>query len=100
MAMNGTARGDNAYNAVAAANPNFSKLSSAEQSTLKSYFETLFGADTTYIKGNADVIPAALSGEALSAPAGQLVNVTSGPGAGSTGETAADTTLNGKGSIV
>ncbi len=61
MAMNGTDRGDAVYSAMASANPNFSKLSSSEQSTLKSYFETLFSADTTYIKSNAQANPGTLA---------------------------------------
>ena len=52
------------------------------------------------ITGHADVVPAAHSGEELSAPAGQEVDVTTGPGAGSTGATTLDTPLTGKGSIV
>jgi hypothetical protein len=53
------------------------------------------------IKENADVVPVAHSGENLSAPAGQPVTIpsTADPGSPSSGETTADTVLDGKGSI-
>lgn len=57
MAMVGTARGDANYNSIAAANPNFDKLSNVEKNVLKNYFEVLFGADTTYIQANAEADP-------------------------------------------
>lgn len=52
------------------------------------------------IKSNADVVAAAHSGESLSAPGGQALSVTTGPGAGSTGATTADVPVAGKGSIL
>lgn len=102
MAMNGNNRGDAAYNAIAGSNPDFAKLSPSEQNTLKSYFELLFSADTTYIIGNMDVLPVALSGPALNNPIGQAVNIpsTSAPGLPSVGATSALQTVAGKGSVV
>lgn len=61
MAMVGNDRGDAVYAAVAAANPNFSKLSSAEMNQLKSYFELIYSADTTYITSNAEADPGTLA---------------------------------------
>lgn len=51
------------------------------------------------IKANADVVPTAHSGENLSSPTGQPIDVTSGPGSGSSGATTADAEVVGKGSI-
>lgn len=79
MALNGNARGDAAYAAVAGANPNFSKLSASEQNTLKSYFETLFTADTTYITTNAVVPSLVVVASVSGVTSGGAV---SGPGAG------------------
>lgn len=52
------------------------------------------------IKASADVLPASHSGESLSSPTGQPIVVTTGPGTGSTGATAADAEVVGMGSIV
>lgn len=80
MPLSGTARGDAVFSAVSASNPNFSKLSAGEQATLKSYFETLFSADTTYVVANAlvtsTVVVASVTGVT---PGGGA----SGPGTGS-----------------
>lgn len=99
MAMNGSARGEANYNAVAAANPNFDKLDVAEKNTLKGYFETLFGSDTTYITDNMDVLPASLAGESLSASIGIIGTVTSGAGSGGATISTAPGALEGKGSV-
>lgn len=61
MAMNGNDRGDAAYNSVAGSNPDFAKLSPAEQNTLKSYFRTIYSADTGYITSNAEADPGTLA---------------------------------------
>ena len=63
--MVGKDRGDAAFEAVQANNPNMSKLSSAELAKMKAYFESLFEADTTYIVGTMDVLPALCLGLAL-----------------------------------
>jgi hypothetical protein len=55
---------------MAAANPNMGKLSAGEQAAMKSAFETLFTADTTYITSNNTVATT------------DVGTVTSGPGAG------------------
>lgn len=52
------------------------------------------------IKLTADIVPLAHSGENLSSPTGQPINVTTGPGAGSTGATTADQEVVGMGSIL
>lgn len=87
--MNGAARGDAVYTVVAASNPNFSKLSSGEQATLKSYFETVYGADTTYIQANAEADP----GSTLLVEASTVVAPTGGGPCSGTG------TITGKGTI-
>lgn len=102
MPMNGNARGDTDYDAIAAENPNMGLLTPAELARMRHLFEVLFSADTGYIQGNADVVPTAHSGENLSAPSGQPVTIpsTASIGAPSTGATTADEECVGKGSIV
>lgn len=102
MPMVGNNRGDVDYNAIKAANPNWGKFSPSEDAMVKHFFEVLFSADTTYIQGNADVSPAAHTGENLSAPTGQPVTipVTNNPGMTSVGTVTADTECNGLGSIL
>ena len=78
MPLNGTARGDANFNAMSAANPNFSKLSPSEQATMKSGFETLYTSDTTYLTTNA-VIPSTVVVASVS-------GVTTGPGVSGPGE--------------
>lgn len=97
--MVGTDRGDDVYNAVAAANPDMNKLSNAEKNQMKTYFETIFGADTVYIKANADVVPSSHSGPDLEAAPAIPGTVTSGAGAGGNTVTNAPGPLEGKGSI-
>lgn len=57
MAMSGSARSTDIYNAVTGMNPNMSKLSSAEVTTLKAYYLAIWGTDTTYIQSNAQANP-------------------------------------------
>lgn len=71
MPMVGNARGDADFDAIAAENPNMDKLSPSETSKMKHLFEVLFSADTSYIQGNADVLPDAHGGTPLSNDAGQ-----------------------------
>ncbi len=55
MALNGDARAQAQYDAVAATNPDFSKLSDAEKASLLNSFKVTWGADTTYLVSNNSV---------------------------------------------
>lgn len=73
MAMNSTGMGDAVYNYLSANDPNFNKLSGAEQSSLKSKLEGIYGSATNYIQGNAEADPGATllaSAPTIVAPAG------------------------------
>ena len=96
-----TGLGDAMYTWVAANNPNFAQLSTAEKNAFKVSLEGMWGVDTNYIQTAADVLPAALSGPSLSNPIGQAVDipVTGSPGGPSTGATSAAEVITGKGSI-
>lgn len=61
MAMTNSGRANAIYNEISST-PNFSKLSSAEQSTLKSYITSIWGAgDLAYIQANAEADPGMLA---------------------------------------
>ena len=101
MAMTGNARATAVYNAIVASNPNFAKLSPAEQNALLTSLQTIWGADVIYLTANVDVLPTAHAGLNLNNPVGQSVNipVTSPAGTPSVGATDALSNISGKGSI-
>lgn len=88
MAMNGNDRAQAIYNAVAANNPNFSKLSPAEKNQLLTNLQVIYGADTTYIQTNAEADPGTLATTATTIIAPPSGGPCSGPG-----------TITGKGTI-
>lgn len=94
--MTGNGMGDAVMAAVQALNPNWNKMSSAEQAQMQAYFRAIYGAVVAYIQANADVLPAGHSGPGLQNPAGQPVLVSLSTGSGST--TAPDS-ITGKGSV-
>lgn len=98
MAMNGTNRGNADATAILAINPNASKMSAAELATFRSAWQVLMGADTTYITGNMQVLPVALSGASLANPTGQPV-ATTGSATAQTGTTTSPSTITGTGSV-
>lgn len=78
MPLSGNERASAVYNVVAS-QPNFSMLTTAEQQTVKTQLQVFYGADTTYLVGNATLLPGSFA-----SPAGQAVQVNTATGTGST----------------
>jgi len=98
MAMTTNARAQAVYDSIASYNTDFNKLSDGEKTTLLNGLKAIWGADLTYIKGNADVLPTALSGLPFQNPIGQAV-ATAGSATNQTGTTVAPSAITGKGSL-
>lgn len=81
MALDSGARTQAIYNAVAAANPALtgSHVSDAERAQVKAQLAAMFGADTSYLTGNAVILPGTMV-----APAGATVQVAYPAGTGAT----------------
>jgi hypothetical protein len=71
-----------------------------DDAILQKFCDACGEAIVTYIQGNADVVSTSHSGEDLSSPTGQQIDVTTGPGAGSGGATSEDKPVVGMGSIL
>lgn len=93
MALNGDARAQAVYTAIATADPNFGQLNSAEQNTLLSHLKSIYGADTTYLTANAVILPGSMQ-----APAGATVSTT-GSAVAQTGATTSPVTIAGTGNL-
>lgn len=87
--MVGNDRADALY-AVVAARPEFAGLNKDEQASVRTQLRTLFGADTSYIQGAAEVAPGSLL-----TPAGATVATPTGPGSVTT-----PTALQGRGKVL
>lgn len=92
MPMNAQGRGQAVYDYMAKQGA-FSKLNDAEKQTLLAGLVGLYGADLSYITGNATIVPSTLQN-----PAGQPVS-TAGSAAAQSGATTAPSTLIGTGKV-
>jgi len=92
MTMTAQGRGQAIYNFMASQGA-FSKLSPQEASTLLQGLIGLYGADLSYIVGNATIVP-----DSFNAPAGASVSTTGGPAA-QTGTVTTAIGLSGTGKV-
>lgn len=91
--MNGHARAQAVYNAVAQNNPNVAKMSAYEQQALLASLGTVFAADVAYLQGAVQVQPGTFA-----TAAGQSVTVAGASGP-ETGTTTAPAPVTGIGGI-
>lgn len=91
--LDGNSRAQSIYDAIAAADPNFAKLSESEKDRLLNNLRAVYAADTNYLKANTVVNP-----NTMLVPAGVPV-ATAGSATAQTGSTTSAGSVNGTGTI-